>query len=168
MTHDENPTDQNSPPGGGMSRRKAMALISGGIAALWTGAVAALAGVIGTAPLRRASGTKTMSLGKKMLFTETFRGVDVDIPIRDGWYERDKRLRVYAKLDDSGSPYVLSGTCTHLGCTVRWNREANQFQCPCHGGKFSPDGAVIEGPPPAPLNQLPAEVRDGEIFVKLT
>lgn len=153
---------------GDMSRRKALAVISGGIAALWTGAVAALAGVIGTAPLRLSRGSKSLSLGGHSLFNDQYRGVEIDVPVQDGWYDRDERLRVYARLDESGEPFVLSATCTHLGCTVRWNQEANQFQCPCHGGRFAPDGAVVDGPPPKPLNRLAAEVRDGEIYIKLT
>jgi Rieske Fe-S protein len=38
--------------------------------------------------------------------------------------------------------------------------------CPCHDGRFSPaSGAVISGPPPAPLASLQTSVEDGEIFI---
>lgn len=46
---------------------------------------------------------------------------------------------------------ILSAKCSHQGCTVRWRLEQKIFQCPCHGGEYSPEGAVLSGPPPAPL-----------------
>lgn len=46
---------------------------------------------------------------------------------------------------------ILSSRCTHLGCTVNWNAEANAFKCPCHDAKFSQEGLVLDGPPPRPL-----------------
>ena len=39
---------------------------------------------------------------------------------------------------------VLSGRCTHLGCTVR--RTAEGFVCPCHGAKYDAAGQVLAGP----------------------
>jgi len=41
--------------------------------------------------------------------------------------------------------------CTHLGCTFPWNPADQQFQCPCHGSLYAPDGTVIKGPAPLPL-----------------
>ncbi|MCX4243861.1 QcrA and Rieske domain-containing protein [Paraliomyxa miuraensis] len=41
---------------------------------------------------------------------------------------------------------VLSLRCTHLGCTVRWDDDAQLLVCPCHGSKFDDRGSVLEGP----------------------
>lgn len=41
---------------------------------------------------------------------------------------------------------VLSLRCSHLGCTVRWDNEAQVLRCPCHGSRFDDRGAVLEGP----------------------
>jgi len=65
---------------------------------------------------------------------------------------------------------ILNSRCTHLGCTVNWREDANAFLCPCHDAKFDPEGAVLDGPPPRPLDRY-AEFRvsaDGilEIFYK--
>ncbi|MFO0605114.1 MAG: Rieske (2Fe-2S) protein [Polyangiales bacterium] len=46
---------------------------------------------------------------------------------------------------------AVSARCTHLGCAVRVARAAGELECPCHGGRFSADGRVLAGPPPAPL-----------------
>ena len=47
---------------------------------------------------------------------------------------------------------IVSTRCTHLGCTVRLSGQG--WSCPCHGGRFALDGAVLGGPPPAPLGWL--------------
>ncbi len=90
------------------------------------------------------------------------------VPIEDGWHTRVEHLRLYARAIEGDSPMVISATCTHLGCTVKWNPDTTEFECPCHGGRFSERGDVLAGPPPAPLKQVPSQVRDGEIFVQLT
>lgn len=64
-----------------------------------------------------------------------------------------------------GEPVVLSAMCTHEGCMVTWDKEKAEVLCPCHGGRFDGDGQVIEGPPPAPLLNLPVRVDDGKIYV---
>lgn len=56
--------------------------------------------------------------------------------------------------DESGTVHVRSATCPHLGCVVQWNPEARTFDCPCHGGCFSPLGEVLGGPPASALKVL--------------
>jgi len=46
--------------------------------------------------------------------------------------------------------HVISAICTHLGCTVQWR--GSEFDCPCHGSRFTPNGIVISGPAPRPLS----------------
>jgi len=60
---------------------------------------------------------------------------------------------------------ALSPTCTHLGCSVRWDAGSDLFRCPCHGGSYRPDGSVAGGPPPRPLRRLPIEIRAGQVYV---
>jgi Rieske Fe-S protein len=45
---------------------------------------------------------------------------------------------------------VLSNSCAHLGCPVRWlQREGEgEFLCPCHGGIYDINGGWVGGPPP--------------------
>jgi Rieske Fe-S protein len=60
-----------------------------------------------------------------------------------------KKVAVYRDAD--GAVTKRSAVCTHMGCIVRWNVAENTWDCPCHGSRFKPDGAVISGPAEAPL-----------------
>jgi cytochrome b6-f complex iron-sulfur subunit len=61
---------------------------------------------------------------------------------------------------------ALSATCTHLGCIVAWNEQRQVIACPCHDAFFNTNGAVISGPPPAPLPQLRVQVEGDQIYVE--
>jgi menaquinol-cytochrome c reductase iron-sulfur subunit len=61
---------------------------------------------------------------------------------------------------------VFSLNCTHLGCPVRWEADAQLFMCPCHGGVYYISGAVAAGPPPKPLQRYPVRVRNGRVEVQ--
>lgn len=61
---------------------------------------------------------------------------------------------------------AFSKVCTHAGCMVA-NRDGDTLVCPCHSGLFDPlsGAAVVGGPPPRALPQLPITVSsDGELI----
>lgn len=60
---------------------------------------------------------------------------------------------------------AISTVCTHLGCTVFWQKDRQEFFCPCHNGSFDKNGIVIAGPPPAPLDLYPVEIEGDNVFV---
>lgn len=53
--------------------------------------------------------------------------------------------------DDSGTLHAVSARCTHLGCLVAFNHTERTWECPCHGSRFDPDGAILQGPATKPL-----------------
>lgn len=48
----------------------------------------------------------------------------------------------------------LQATCTHLGCTVAWNQDSEQVECPCHGARYNMIGEVLRGPAKLPLDRV--------------
>ncbi len=76
-----------------------------------------------------------------------------------------KRFGVWIVRNERGI-YVLSTTCTHLGCTPNWLEAEAKFKCPCHGSGFYSTGINFEGPAPRPLERfLIALAPDGQILV---
>ncbi|QDE81439.1 FAD-dependent oxidoreductase [Myxococcus xanthus] len=63
-----------------------------------------------------------------------------------------QKVAVYRAED--GTTHAVSPVCTHLGCHVHWNGAERSWDCPCHGGRFSPTGKVLNGPA---VKDLPAK-----------
>jgi Rieske Fe-S protein len=63
---------------------------------------------------------------------------------------------------------VLSNSCAHLGCPVRWFPEKKLYLCPCHGGLYDINGGWVGGPPPRGMYRyIDAEVREnGKLYIK--
>jgi nitrite reductase/ring-hydroxylating ferredoxin subunit len=58
-----------------------------------------------------------------------------------------RRCAVYR--DDDGGLHAVSAACTH-GLRRRLQRGRAQLGCPCHGSRYSVDGAVLQGPASGP------------------
>jgi cytochrome b6-f complex iron-sulfur subunit len=41
---------------------------------------------------------------------------------------------------------ALYKICVHLGCLYAWVPTNDRFECPCHGSKYLPTGARVDGP----------------------
>lgn len=65
---------------------------------------------------------------------------------------------------------ILSNSCAHLGCPVRWLTVEGhgEFLCPCHGGIYDINGDYVAGPPPRGMYEyVKREIReDGILYVK--
>jgi Rieske Fe-S protein len=87
---------------------------------------------------------------------------------RDDGYSQivDRRTVFVVKTSDS-QVTVLDSTCTHLGCRVSWDSEAQLFKCPCHGGVYDRMGSVKAGPPPAPLAGMSARIDGDQVLVQV-
>jgi cytochrome b6-f complex iron-sulfur subunit len=64
-----------------------------------------------------------------------------------------------------GGFLALSVTCSHLGCTVIWDDEKKQFNCPCHSSAFDKTGNVLNSPAPRPLDYFPVSINAGKVMV---
>ncbi|MGH2460321.1 MAG: ubiquinol-cytochrome c reductase iron-sulfur subunit [Chloroflexota bacterium] len=67
------------------------------------------------------------------------------------------------------SATALSRVCTHMGCLLRFDGAAGDFQCPCHGAVFDlsgkPDPWYTQAPLP-PLPALQVQVVKGAVYVR--
>ncbi|MFP5326266.1 MAG: FAD-dependent oxidoreductase [Acidimicrobiia bacterium] len=61
---------------------------------------------------------------------------------------------VAAYRDENGHVTAVSATCTHLGCSLKFNEAETTWDCPCHGSRFTTDGEVICGPAVRMLERL--------------
>jgi glycine/D-amino acid oxidase-like deaminating enzyme/nitrite reductase/ring-hydroxylating ferredoxin subunit len=79
--------------------------------------------------------------------------VDEIVP-NTGAVVREGLRKVAVFRDEAGGLHRRSAVCTHLGCIVGWNAAASTWDCPCHGSRFDPYGAVVNGPAPEDLRTV--------------
>ena len=72
----------------------------------------------------------------------------------------------WLRKNDKNQFIAFAANCTHLGCPVRWEKDAHLFMCPCHGGVYYEDGTVAGGPPPKPLNQYEVRIVNKDVQIK--
>lgn len=115
----------------------------------------------------KATGTEWSDVGEMSEFNNASAPVrkTIDFAQRDGWREVVSSQSVYVTRGEQGQLEVLSAICPHLGCSVSWQKDQKEFVCPCHGGRFAPDGQHVFGPPPRSMDRLPVRVKEGKLQV---
>lgn len=154
----EAPGDVTAP-----ERRRFLERFIGWSAAL-VGAVTLVPGIgLALRPIVAGAGANR----RKLVFQPGQRATkDTFVSVRyDG--QEETAAPLFVRLQDDGTPLVLSSVCTHAGCAVQWHGSQNEFVCPCHGGHFDAAGRNVSGPPPRPLDHLKAELANGAIFVEV-
>lgn len=94
-----------------------------------------------------------------------FHRVVLEYEKKDGWLTTRAKSLVYVKRIDELEVIAISAACAHLGCIVTWQADQQIFKCPCHDGRYDPQGRVISGPPPKPLRRHKTRIEDGRILV---
>jgi Rieske Fe-S protein len=69
-----------------------------------------------------------------------------EIPLDEGRIIRRGGKRIAAYRAPDNVLHERSAVCTHLKCIVHWNSLEKSWDCPCHGSRFDPFGAVLNGP----------------------
>lgn len=90
--------------------------------------------------------------------TETYKQGTVTAFVRGQFY--------LACLDDGGF-LAMSSKCTHLGCSVPWDKDKNKFICPCHSSEFDMVGNVLSSPAPRALDLFEITIVNKNIHVNL-
>jgi Rieske Fe-S protein len=88
--------------------------------------------------------------------------------MRDGGGDNAPGERAYSGyvVKQGSEMTFLAVNCSHLGCSVNFNKDGKSFDCPCHGSRFSLKGQVLHGPAAYPLSHLTAKTQgDDSILV---
>ncbi|MCA8998690.1 MAG: Rieske (2Fe-2S) protein [Planctomycetaceae bacterium] len=89
---------------------------------------------------------------------------------QDAWttYANTPLGSVYVRmLEDGKTLEAFNARCPHLGCTVNYRGDKQDYLCPCHDSGFGLTGERSNEIPPRGLDQLEVEVRnDNELWVK--
>jgi thiosulfate dehydrogenase (quinone) large subunit len=124
-----------------------------------TGLLSVGAGVIGRN--RRHARQSKPSSGPQLIVARASVPEDGALQISDP----GNRLPAYVVQPSPGRYAAFSSVCSHAGCTVDFGGDGT-FRCPCHGGVFdAATGAVLSGPPPAPLGPLPVTVVGDQLHI---
>ncbi len=88
-------------------------------------------------------------------FTRTFtlKKQKIQIP----FINKSSKLQIVNEafiVSDEHGIKVLSRTCPHLGCKVKYDAQHRRFVCPCHGSQFQLTGKYLTGPAKKDLNVL--------------
>ena len=63
--------------------------------------------------------------------------------------------------------YAVSAICTHMGCTVNYNKDAGRIDCPCHGSQYALDGSVTHGPAKRSLKRYNVTIENGQVLISV-
>jgi Rieske Fe-S protein len=92
-------------------------------------------------------------------------GTTDDLPIGQGTVVAMGNKPVIV-VNSSQGVKAFSAICTHLGCIVAFDSTLGHIVCPCHDGHFNAvTGAVLSGPPPAPLPAVTVAVEGKDIYL---
>jgi menaquinol-cytochrome c reductase iron-sulfur subunit len=170
-TADSEPTTRKPlPSGSSLEGRRSFLAALLGLGALFVGALLSVPLIrFALFPLIRRTtelkGSPVGELGEFAPLTEPLMRT-IQIEQVDGWRKAISEKAVYVTKDSQGQLRVLSSICPHLGCTVPWNKEKNEFACPCHGATFAADGTRISGPSLRGMDALDTSVQDGQLLVR--
>jgi Rieske Fe-S protein len=83
----------------------------------------------------------------------------------DGWKKTREKATTWVVKTGESSAVAFNPQCPHLGCIYHWEDEGQAFACPCHASAFAPDGKVVAGPAPRPLDRFETKVEGGKLLV---
>jgi menaquinol-cytochrome c reductase iron-sulfur subunit len=156
------------------NRRHFFSICTGALVALLSGLIIAPAIAFVSSPLWRRRGASAAGDGfadagaVKSIPIGSWTLLPIEIVRQDGWVKTRQPRSVWVFLDGAAPAgvKVLSPICPHLGCPIAWLAASSQFRCPCHGGTFSNDGALVSGPPPRSMDSLESQLRNGNLWVR--
>jgi menaquinol-cytochrome c reductase iron-sulfur subunit len=164
------PADADAVNGGTLvdpSRRRMMIAVVGACGGAIAAAVGVPAAGMFIGPMLKRAPETWRAVGRLEQFTVgetvqvTFESV-TPVP----WSGITAKTAAWLRRVSESEFVAFAVNCTHLGCPVRWQAQADLFFCPCHGGTFYADGSVAAGPPPRALDRYHVRISDGVVEVE--
>lgn len=88
--------------------------------------------------------------------------------VRDAWATSEDVAvgSCWVQKQADGEITAFSSVCPHLGCSVSYSEQSDDFRCPCHNSAFDRSGAKKDkGPAKRGLDPLQVSVVDGRLRV---
>jgi menaquinol-cytochrome c reductase iron-sulfur subunit len=108
---------------------------------------------------RKVADLSDLSIGETKLITY----VNAD-PLP--WAGVTAKSAAWLRRESESKLVAFSAHCSHLGCPVRWEQNAQLFMCPCHGGVYYKDGSVAAGPPPKGLTEIEVRINKADVEIR--
>ena len=149
------------------SRRRFLATVTNGIMGIIGAVVAYIGGRAALSSTAAAQGNWLPASSILDLKDNEPTPVTLTVSRLDGFREViDKKTIFLVKTSDK-EVAAMDSTCSHLGCLVAWDAQAQLFKCPCHGGVYDRTGAVKDGPPPQALTKLSTRLDGQRVLVQV-
>lgn len=148
---------RTQPPGEGIARRKFLnGFLGTAVGALAASVVYPVLRYLSPPKMPEAAGNRILAGKASELSSEGWKlfpfGSEPGILIQTG----------------PGQYKAFSATCTHLECTVQFEKSTRRIWCACHNGFYDLDGRNVAGPPPRPLTVFTVQTEGDDIFVTRT
>jgi len=99
-------------------------------------------------PPMRIEGAEALMPGSSLLFS----------------YPRISDPAILVRARD-GNYHAYCQKCSHLGCSVYFEKNLDRLECPCHKGAYDvKSGFVLAGPPKRPLDEIMLQLRGGQVW----
>ncbi|MDF2806904.1 MAG: hypothetical protein K0S43_1850 [Cellulosimicrobium sp.] len=162
-TRDDTRTRRPGPvlrvPRGATATRRVVLAGSGAGAAL--ALLAACGGPSGTQDGGTSGGEGSRGGGPVVGPGQALASVD-DVPVGGALAVTVDGAPLLVTQPEEGTFAAFSAICTHQGCTVAPGD--GELLCPCHASRYDlATGAVLGGPAPSPLPEVPVTVDGGEV-----
>lgn len=113
-----------------------------------------------------SSGSESESSGPSQPAAPTTAGGEAltstaDVPVGSGVVVGE----VVVTQPVAGQYHGFSAVCTHNRCLINEVADGT-INCPCHGSRFSLDGAVVNGPAERPLDPVAVRVQGDSIVAQ--
>ena len=149
------------------------ALVALGVSSLFRTSASADGSTVGNPTTSGSSGTPTTSATPGASTSATSGAsatgkalvAAAEVPVGGGKQVTDPTSgeQVWVLQLDAGQFTALDSKCPHQGCAVAFVSKTSGFQCPCHGSRFSPTGALLSGPATTGLTKVPVAKSGSEI-----